>query len=116
MSTYEKIGEVLSDQEFYTANAKLEKHEEIIKAVQERVPEATESEVDAFLTEVSDVLLSKAEEPTGELTEDDLENVSGGIVITLAVIGAVVKCVGLAITAGGIIGGAIWYWKNRKNL
>ena len=36
------------------------------------------------------------------------------IVVTAAVIGTVCGCVSLALTAGGIIGSAIWYWKNRK--
>lgn len=105
-----KISEVLSNQEFYENNKDLEKHEDIIAAVQEKVPEATAEEIDAYMTMISTVLQKENE----DLSEEDLDNVAGGIVITTAVIGTVCTCIGTSITVGGLIGGAIWYWKNRK--
>ena len=111
MNMYEKIGQALSDPQFYEDNKHLENHEEIISAVQAKVPEATYDEIDNFLNKVSDTMQRNN---TEDLKEEDLENVAGGIVVTAAVIGVVCKCVGVALTAGGVIGSAIWYWKNRK--
>jgi len=107
----EKIGMVLSEQSFYEDNKDLSEREDIIKAIQEKVPEATAGQIDDFLNKVSSALQQKNSEA---LSEDELEDVAGGIVVTAAVIGTVCGCVSLALTAGGIIGSAIWYWKNRK--
>ena len=105
-----KISEVLSNQGFYEENKDLQNHDDIIAAIQAKVPEATAEEIDAYLTTVSSVLMKENE----ELSENDLDGVAGGIVITTAVIGTVCTCIGTSITVGGLIGGAIWYWKNRK--
>ena len=116
MKHTEDIARVLCDPSFYEEFAMLEDHQDIIRAVQSRVPEATGEEIDAMLSEVSERLNAQSGEADDILTEDDLEHVAGGIVVTVAVIGAVVKCLTISATVGGIIGGAIWYWKNRKNL
>ena len=105
-----KISEVLSNQEFYEENKNLEKQEDIIAAIQAKVPGATAEEIDSYLTMISTVL----QKDEAALSEEDLDNVAGGIIITTAVIGTVCTCIGTAITVGGLVGGAIWYWKNRK--
>ena len=106
-----QIAAVLSEQSFFEEYGDLEKQEDIIAAIQTKVPEATAEEIDACLTSISTVLQREQD----ELDESDLDDVAGGIVITLAVIGTACKCVALAATVGGLAGGAIWYWKNRKN-
>ena len=80
----------------------------IIHAIQSRVPEATREEIDTYLTTISSHLQME-----GDLSEEDLDQVAGGIVITAAVIATALKCVATAATLGGLIGGAIWYWKNK---
>ena len=107
------IGELLSDPSFYEVNKDLDKPEDIIAAIQAKVPGATEEEIDGFLTTISATLQSQGA-PEGELTEESLEDVAGGIIVTAAVVGAVCKCIGTAVTVGGVIGGCIWYWQNRK--
>ena len=111
MTVIEKIGSVLSDPAFYEDHAELQTPEEIIEAVQQKVPEADREAIDAFLTQVSEQL----QERNCELSEDDLEQVAGGIVITATVVTTVCGCITISATIGGIIGSAIWYWKNRKN-
>lgn len=106
-----KLAAVLGEQRFYEEHQELEKREDIIAAIQTEVPEATAEEIDAYLTQVSSLLLQEK----GEISESELDNVSGGIVVTLAVIGTACKCVALAATVGGLIGSAIYYWKNRKS-
>ena len=66
-------------------------------------------DTDEELSRLSSELLKEED----ELAESDLDDVSGGIVITLAVLGTACKCVATAATVGGLIGGAIYYWKNR---
>lgn len=111
MDVTSQIFAVLSENSFYEENRDLEKREDIIEAIRAKVPEATSEEIDFCLTNISSTLLQEND----ALSETELDDVSGGIVITLAVIGTACKCVALAATVGGLIGGAIYYWKNRKN-
>ena len=111
MNIYDEIGKALTDSHFYEENKDLDDRDEIIKAVQSRVPEASAEDVDVFLTQVSETL---QKENSDVLSEEDLEDVSGGLVVTIAVIGVVCKCIAGALVAGGAIGTAIWYWKNRN--
>ena len=105
-----KIAAVLSEQSFFDEYPQLECQNDIIAAIQTKIPEATAEEIDMCLTDISSILLNEQD----ELEESDLDNVAGGIVITLAVIGTACKCVALAATVGGLTGSAIYYWKNRK--
>lgn len=103
----EKILGILSDENFYKANQNLSDPDDIIKAIIAAVPEATEEEIDAILSKVSEVL----QKDNNELSEEDLDFVAGGIVLTVSTVLAVL---GAAGAAGGAIGGAIWYWRHRK--
>lgn len=105
----EKILGVLSDENFYKVNQDLSEPEDIIKAIQALVPDATDEEIDSILSAVSEELQKR----NTELNEEDLDMVAGGFAITLTVTG-VLAILGAAGAAGGAIGGAIWYWKHRK--
>lgn len=109
MNTNDKILEVLSDKSFFDSNADLADPNEIILAIQERVPEASTDEIDAVLTMISEA----ANRDSNELQEDDLEEVAGGFAITLTVT-TVLTIIGASASAGAAVGAAIWYWKNRK--
>lgn len=109
MTIEQKIAEVLSNLSFYEEH-NAENPEEIIKAVQEQVPDATAEQIGEFIVAVSEGLNKNDE----ALSEEDLENVAGGVItvtITAAGVCAVVKG---AAAAGALIGAAAWYWKNRK--
>lgn len=105
----DKLAAVLGEQAFYDEYKNVQDPDEIIAAIQNKVPEATKEEIDQFLTCVSEQLQNE----NGELNEADLENVAGGFAITLTVAGVItaVKC---CAAAGALIGAAVWYWKNRK--
>lgn len=104
----EKMATILSDQAFYDEYKDLQNPDDIISAIQSKVPEASAEEIDQFLAYISKQLQSE----NGELSEIDLESVAGGFAITLTVAGVItaVKC---CAAAGALIGAAVWYWKNR---
>lgn len=108
-NTMNKLNALLSDPSFYEENKNLNTPEEIIKAIQVKVPEATAEEIDQLLSAVSEQLQRKDE----ELRDEDLESVAGGFAITLTAAG-VITAVKFAAAAGTVIGGAIWYWKHRN--
>ena len=109
MTTIEKLTALLSEQSFFEEYKDLGNPDEIIAAIQSKVPEATADEIDQVLTAVSSTLLQE----NGELSEDDLDDVAGGFAVTITVAG-VITAVKIAAAAGTVIGGAVWYWKHRK--
>ena len=111
MNVMDKLTAVLSNEKFYMDNKNLKDPAEIIAAIQQEVPEATAEEIDELLTKVSEMVQRDDE----ELQEEDLVAVAGGfgITLTVATVATVLK---VAVGAGTIIGGVIWYWKHRKCL
>lgn len=107
--TMNKLNALLSDPSFYEENKNLKNPEEIIKAIQVKVPEATAEEIDQLLSSVSEQLQQREE----ALNDEELESVAGGFAVTITAAG-VIAAVKFAAAAGTVIGGAIWYWKHRK--
>lgn len=105
----ERIGAVLSEKAFYEAYENVTTPEDLVAAVQQKVPEATVEEIDQFLTKVSEQLQSNE----AELSENELENVSGGVAITLTVAGVCAFIKGAAVV-GGAAGTLYWYYKHRN--
>lgn len=105
----EKLGALLSDKEFYEKNKAVATNDELVALIRREVPEATEEEIDRFLTMVSEQLLSEG----SELSEEELENVAGGFGITLTVAGVCAFIKGAAVV-GTAVGTAIWYYKHRN--
>ena len=111
-NVYEKIAEVLSDQSFYADNKDVKTPEELLAAVKQYVPEASNEEIDEILTQVS-VQLNKE---NGELTEDDLDDVAGGVFTVAITVAGIVTAVKYAAAIGAAAGTLYWYYKHRKCL
>ena len=107
----EKIANVLSNVEFLKEIKDLEP-EELFETLKKKVPEATEEEIGEFLLYISKYLEGESD----DLSEEDLENVAGGFgfTLTVAVLGGIVKGIGVAAAVGGVVGTAAWYYKHRK--
>lgn len=105
----EKLNVVLSDRSFYEENKNLQSHDEIIQAIQCKVPDATAEEIDQYLTLVSEQL----QQDNAELSETELDAVAGGFGVTITV-ATVITAVKYGAAAGTVIGGALWYWKHRN--
>ena len=107
--TMNKLNALLSEPSFYEENKDLKNPEEITKAIQVKVPEATAEEIDQLLSSVSEQL----QHPDEGLNDEELESVSGGFAVTITA-ACVIAAVTFAAGAGTVIGGAIWYWKHRN--
>lgn len=109
--TINKITDLLCDEVFYEKNRDLSDSSEIVAAIQQQVPEATEEEIDKVLSCISMVAQGSAD---GEISESDLSNVSGGfgITITLTTVLTAMKIAGAVGAAGAAIGTAVWYWRH----
>ena len=85
----EHLNDLFSNKEFLEQNKDKGSFGEIYAAVKDQVPGITEEELDAYLVKLANGLKA------GELSEDDLDNASGGVVW---------EAVGIAI---GIVSG-VW--------
>lgn len=97
----ERINELFANSDFVDRIRDLDTFDAVFEAVSKEIPDATKSDLDAYFTKIGEHM-SK-----GELTEDDLEDVSGGVIGTLAVLGAVAKlgayvaaCYGVGVVIG----------------
>lgn len=95
-TTDERLNKLFSDKEFLEQNKDHESFEQIYTAVVAQMPDITEAELDAYLCKLAKGL------KTGELSENDLENVSGGIV--WEAVGAAIGVVSAVWTVGTAIG------------
>lgn len=92
----ERLNDLFSNKEFLEQNKDKGSFGEIYAAVAALVPGVTEEELDAYLGKLANGLKA------GELSEDDLENVSGGIV--WAAVGTAIGIVSGVWTVGTAIG------------
>ena len=95
------LKELFSDEAFVASILELETAEDVQAALKKKGVELSLDEI----TAIQKALVNSSEEASAELSDDDLENVSGGSVT--AIIGAAV--------AGVIaLGSAVHEWTNRR--
>lgn len=92
------INELLENEEFSEKMSTTETTEEVIKVFADYGVAVTEEELDAAV--------AYAKENGGELSEDELNNVAGGVVAECVALG------GLLITLGEKLG--VWDWWKKK--
>ena len=92
----ERLNELFSNREFLEQNKNKGSFDEIYAAVATQMPDITEEELDAYLGKLANGLNA------GEMSEDDLDNVSGGII--WAAVGTAISIVGGVWTVGTAIG------------
>ena len=93
-TAYERLGEIFSDQAFLDANQDLDNFDSVYNAVVIRDASITKAECQEFITLLSERMHAD------ELSEDDLEDVAGGVIVTITALG-VAKAVALAAGACG---------------
>lgn len=107
-----KLKEVLSNKEFVEDLFQLETSQQVSDALKDKGVEISAQEVESIhdilvryenneLTEKEKKLFEQYESQDGELSEDELENVSGGFGIFF--IGACAVVVGLGLVQGGFL-------------
>lgn len=98
------IRELFSDETFIASILAMETPEEVQKALAEKG-------LDLSLEEIS-AIKNTLTEDEGELSEDDLENVAGGIALTTLICGLII---GGAAAAGTVsLGKAVNGWTRRR--
>ena len=98
----EKAKEVFSDVEFTKSLFAMESAEEVQKALSGRGLDLSTEEI----LQIRDVLSKAEAEGKGELSEDDLESVSGGIILSGCLAGLILTGVGVVIAGGATAGAA----------
>lgn len=99
-----ELNMLFSNTEFVEKNKDLKTREEILAAVAEQIPTVTMADLDAYFDTVNSVM----DVTEGELKEEALDQVSGGVVDKVLAI--ITFCYG----AGYAIGRAIKNWKKGK--
>lgn len=98
----EKIKSILADEEFVSNLSSLEEPEDVRKAFEDRGVELSVEDI----TKMRDILAKNAENPDGELSEDELEDVAGGELITI--------CTLIGVAIGGAVGGGLFFSRIRR--
>lgn len=106
----EKLGALLSEKTFYEKYEGADTPEALVAAISQEIPEATYEEIDRFLTAVSTHLQSGET----ELSESDLDNVAGGLVVTASVLAGVWGFIKGCAIVGGALGTLYFYAKHRN--
>lgn len=111
MSTsFEKLGEVFTE-EFVVENKNLDNMDDIYQAVLEKDPSIPREDFNIFMEAVSDKMHSEE-----EISEEKLEDVSGGAIGVLAVIGAIAAVCAIVTfqyQAGGVLAKTVYNIRNR---
>mgnify|MGYP003517103404 FL=1 len=94
-----RIKEVFSDEAFVKELVSKETPEEVQALLEDKDIEMSVSEI----VKLRELLEKKAEDPNAELSDEDLEDVSGGC-LGVAVIASFVVCIGAQIV-DGVTGG-----------
>lgn len=92
---------LFSDQEFVEKNKDLKTHEEIFAAVAERIPNVTMADLDSYFESINRAMVVDE----GELGEEVLDQVAGGVV------DKVLAIISFCYGAGYAIGLAIKNWR-----
>lgn len=106
----ERLNELFVNPEFLEKNADRGTVDEIFEAVSAEIPEITKKELEDYLITVSKAM------STGEVSENDLDNVAGGGITFLGACAAIYG-VGCALSVcykgGKAIGQGIYYLTHR---
>lgn len=94
----EKITQVLSDQAFVESLMNMETPEQVQSAMKDKGIDLTIDDI----VKVRELLVAKKDSSSDELTSDDLDNVAGGIAVTM-IIGAIAGAIGAAASGGSFI-------------
>lgn len=114
----EKLNEVFSDQQFVESLLQLETPEQVQQILKEKGIDLTVEEIEQtrdFLVRYANGQLSEKETATlkllqnsnGELSEDELENVSGGVFLLCACLLGSYGVLAAICAWGGIVGGTV---------
>lgn len=100
----QQIKELFSDEAFTASILEMETPEEVQKALSDKGLELSLEEIST----IQNSLLNNE----GELSEDELENVAGGIAVTAVICGLIIG----GAAAGGLfkMGKAVDNWTNRR--
>ena len=111
MTNIEKLSALFSKENFFEVNKDVASAEEILQIVHKEYPDITAEELDDYLRELS-AEMHKLDGEDGELKEDDLENVAGGITLgTILLIGGAAYA---GYKAGEKIGEFIYNISSKK--
>ena len=117
MANYEKITELFQQDAFQKEASECKTMEDFHNLFLKNEVEISEEETIDLISQIAE---KKQKMDAGEISEDDLENVAGGIVLTgtaavLACIGVGVACVGgFAVSAYVGYQGLRWTYKKKK--
>ena len=102
----QQIKEIFSDESFVNSILEMETPQDVQKALSEKGLDLSLEEINT----IQNTLINNDNE--GELSEDDLENVAGGVAITTVICGLIIG----AATASGTfqLGKAIHNWTRRR--
>ena len=119
MDINEKLNALLADPAFYEEGKNVASVEDFVELLRKHDVELTVEEADAVLAQLGMLI----EQQNGELSEDDLEGVSGGIAkliiggLAVTIRGAAAGAVfgaGLGVAVGvAAVAGACWYAKKK---
>lgn len=108
MNKTEKLNELFGSAEFLEANKDLDNLEAVYEATLAYIPDLSKEELSAYLE-----LISKNMD-TGEISEEDLENVAGGGILAVAAgIAGVCAAISGCYKVGTGIGKFIYYISHR---
>lgn len=119
MDINEKLNALLTNPDFYVEGKDVKSVEDFVELLRKHDLELTPEEADGVLAQLGMLI----EQENGELSEGDLDNVSGGIVklviggLAVTVKGAAAGAVlgaGLGVAVGvAAVAGACWYAKKK---
>lgn len=100
----QQIQELFSDEAFVTSILEMETPEEVQAALADKGLELSLEEISSIQNTLNT--------NEGELSEDELENVAGGIAITTVICGLIIG--GAAASGGFNLGKAVHRWTRRR--
>lgn len=96
------VKQVFADEEFVKGLFQLDTPQEVQAALREKDIELSVDEI----AKIRDILVKRFESD-GELSDEELEMVSGGFLIELVSIAVIASMVGTGLVGGGLIGASI---------
>lgn len=101
----QQIKEIFSDESFVNSILEMETPQDVQKALSEKGLDLSLEEINT----IQNTLINNDNE--GELSEDDLENVAGGVAVTTVICGLII---GAAASGTFQLGKAIHNWTRRR--